>query len=101
MGGDATRFRARLFKALSDPLRLQIVEFLRGGEKCVCEIFPHIEVAQPLASRHLKLLKDCGLIRNRKDGNRRFYAITEQGIFKTIDAITPELVDSLSKHMIE
>ena len=101
MEGEATRFKARLFKALSDPLRLQIVEFLRGGEKCVCEIFPHIGIAQPLASRHLKLLKDCGLIRDRKDGNRRFYAITEPEIFKTIDVITPELVDSLAKHMIE
>ncbi len=101
MEGNTTRFKARLFKALSDPLRLQIVEFLRGGEKCVCEIFLHIEVAQPLASRHLKILKDCGLIRDRKYGNRRFYAVTEPEIFEVIDAIAPELVESLSKRVIE
>ena len=99
--GDSTRFRAKLFKALADPYRLQIVELLRGGEKCVCEIFPHFGIVQPLASRHLKILKDCGLVKDRKDGNRRFYAITEPEIFEVIDAIDNKLVRSLSKRVIE
>ena len=101
MEGDATRFKARLFKALADPYRLQIIELLREGEKCVCEIFPHFGIAQPLASRHLKILKDCGLVKDRKDGNRRFYAITEPEIFEVLDAVAPELVGSLSKRVIE
>jgi len=95
------RFKARLFKALADPYRLKIIELLREGEKCVCEIFPHFGMAQPLASRHLRVLKDSGLVRDRKDGNRRFYAITEPEIFKVIDAVAPELVASLSKRAIE
>jgi len=99
--GDAARFKAKLFKALADPYRLQIIELLRGGEKCVCEISPCFDIVQPLASRHLKILKDCGLVRDRKDGNRRFYAVTEPEIFKVIDAIAPELVASLSKRAIE
>jgi len=99
--GDATRFKAKLFKALADPYRLKIIELLREGEKCVCEIFPHFGIAQPLASRHLKILKDCGLVKDRKDGNRRFYAITEPEIFEVLDAVTPELVGSLSKRVIE
>lgn len=98
---DAARFKARLFKALADPYRLQIIELLRQGEKCVCEIFPHFGIAQPLASRHLKILKDCGLVKDRKDGNRRIYAITEPEVFKIIDAIAPELVASLSRRAIE
>ena len=98
---DATRFRAKVFKALADPLRLRIIEFLREGENCVCEIFPHVGIAQPLASRHLKILKNCGLVRDRKEGNRRFYSVTDPEIFKVIDAIAPELVASLSKHLIE
>ena len=101
MEGDATRFKAKLFKALADPYRLKIIELLREGEKCVCEIFPHFGIAQPLASRHLKILKDCGLVKDRKDGNRRFYAITEPEIFEVLDAVTPELVGSLSKRVIE
>jgi len=98
---DVIRFKARLFKALADPYRLKIIELLREGEKCVCEIFPHFGMAQPLASRHLRVLKDSGLVRDRKDGNRRFYAITEPEIFKVIDAVAPELVASLSKRAIE
>ncbi|MDH5770769.1 MAG: metalloregulator ArsR/SmtB family transcription factor [Candidatus Bathyarchaeota archaeon] len=98
---DASRFRAKVFKALADPVRLQIVEFLRKGEKCVCEIFPHVEIAQPLASRHLKILKNCGLVRDRKEGNRRFYSVTDPDIFRVIDALAPELVASLSKRVIE
>ena len=101
MEGDATRFKAKLFKALADPYRLKIIELLREGEKCVCEIFPHFGIAQPLASRHLKILKDCGLVKDRKDGNRRFYAITEPEIFEVLDAVAPELVGSLSKRVIE
>lgn len=101
---DTTAFKAKVFKALADPVRLQIVEFLREGEKCVCEIFPHIEIAQPLASRHLKILKHCGLVRCRKEGNKRFYSITDPRILKIIDSVTPDLKDSLSeiilKHLV-
>jgi len=99
--GDATRFKAKLFKALADPYRLQIIELLREGEKCVCEIFPHFGIVQSLASRHLKILKDCGLVRDRKAGNRRFYMVTEPEIFKVIDTVTPELVEALSRRVIE
>lgn len=98
---DATRFKAKVFKALADPLRLQIIEFLREGEKCVCEIFPYLEIVQPLVSRHLRILKNCGLVRDRKEGNRRFYSVTDPDIFRVIDALAPELIVSLSKRVIE
>lgn len=95
------RFKARVFHALSDPVRLEILEFLRDGEKCVCEIVPHVKLIQPVVSRHLKMLKDCGLVRDRKDGNRRLYSITDQRIFKVIDGLTPELVDAFTAKMLE
>ncbi len=91
------RFKAKLFKALSDPVRLDILEFLRNGEKCVCEIFPYVKLIQPVASRHLKILKDCGIVSYRKEGNRRLYSITNQQIFKIIDGISPELADACTK----
>jgi ArsR family transcriptional regulator len=95
------RLKARIFNALSDPTRLEILEFLRAGEKCVCEIIPHVRLIQPVVSRHLKILKDCGLVRDRKDGTRRLYSITEPKMFEIIDAATPELLDLLSKRIIE
>ena len=95
------RFKAKIFNALSDPVRIEIVEFLRGGEKCVCEIVPHVHLIQPVVSRHLKILKDCGLLKYRKEGNRRLYSITDYRIVEIIDAIRPDLVDTLSKLIIE
>jgi len=96
----SNRFKAKIFKALGDPIRLEILEFLRGGERCVCEIVPHLGIVQPLVSRHLKILKNCGLIRDRKDGNKRIYSVTDPRIFKTIDGVTADLKSKLSEIVI-
>lgn len=95
------RLKARFFKALADPLRLEILEYLRSGERCVCEIIPHLGIAQPLVSRHLALLKRCGLVKDRQEGNRRFYSITNPAVFNVIDAASADLLDVLLKHVVE
>jgi len=95
------KFKAKIFRALSDPIRLEILEILREGEKCVCEIIPQVGIVQPLVSRHLKILKECGLIKDRKKGNKRLYSVTDPRIFETIDAVTTELTDVLSRRTIE
>jgi DNA-binding transcriptional ArsR family regulator len=56
---------------------------------------------QPLVSRHLKILKDCGLVKDRKEGNRRLYSVTDPRIFEVVDAVTPELVEALSNRIME
>jgi len=95
------RLKAKIFNALADPTRLEILEFLRTGERCVCEIIPHVGLIQPVVSRHLKVLKDCGLVRDRKDGTKRLYSTTDPKIFEIVDAATPELMDVLTKRIIE
>jgi ArsR family transcriptional regulator len=95
------RFKAKIFNALSDPARLDIIDFLRGGEKCVCEIVPYVDLIQPVVSRHLKILKDCGLLKYRKEGNRRLYSVADPRIFEIIDAVNSDLVDALTKRIIE
>ncbi|MEM3536834.1 MAG: metalloregulator ArsR/SmtB family transcription factor [Candidatus Bathyarchaeia archaeon] len=95
------KFKAKIFNALADPIRLEILECLRSGEKCVCEIIPHVQVAQPLVSRHLAILKSCGIVKYRKDGNRRLYTIADQAIFRLIDSLSEDLVNTLSKLAIE
>lgn len=99
--GSQLRFKAKIFNALSDPVRLDIIDFLRGGEKCVCEIVPYVDLIQPVVSRHLKILKDCGLLKYRKEGNRRLYSVTDHRIFEIIDAVGSDLVDALTRRIIE
>jgi ArsR family transcriptional regulator len=95
------RLKARVFYALSDPIRIEILEFIRDGEKCVCEVVPHLNLIQPLVSRHLKILKDSGLVAVRKEGNKRLYSVTFPEIYKIIDDLTPELASVLSKKIME
>jgi len=97
----SNELEAKIFYALADPVRLEIIKFLREKEKCVCEIIPHVKLVQPLVSRHLKILKECGIVKVRKEQNKRLYSISESGIFEVLDALTPELIESLSQHMIE
>lgn len=95
------RFKSTVFHALSDPIRLEIIEYLRDGEKCVCEIVPHLNLIQPLISRHLKILKDAGIIKCRKDGTKRMYSIVDARIFTVVDALTSGLVGALTKEVFE
>ena len=95
------RFKSTVFHALSDPIRLEIVAYLRDGEKCVCEIVPHLNLIQPLISRHLKILKDAGIVRYRKDGTKRMYSIVDPRIFNIVDALTSELISTLTKEVFE
>jgi len=95
------RFKSTVFHALSDPIRLEIVQYLRNGEKCVCEIVPHLSLIQPLISRHIKILKDAGIVKCRKDGTKRMYAVVDNKIYNVIDALTAELLNTLSKEAFE
>jgi len=95
------RFKSTVFHALSDPIRLEILSFLRDGEKCVCEIVPQLNLIQPLVSRHLKILKDVGILRCRKDGTKRIYSIVDPRIHNIVDNLTPELVNVLTKEVLD
>jgi DNA-binding transcriptional ArsR family regulator len=64
-------------------------------------VIPRTEVAQPLVSRHLRILKDGGLVKARKEGNKRMYSIMNPEVYGVIDAVTPELVDALTRRMVK
>jgi ArsR family transcriptional regulator len=65
----------RQFRALSDETRLHVIDLLRDGERCVCELTDALAIAQPLLSFHLKALKDAGLVADRRDGRWMYYAL--------------------------
>jgi DNA-binding transcriptional ArsR family regulator len=95
------RFKSTVFYALSDPIRIEIIAYLRDGEKCICEIVPHLKLIQPLVSRHLRILKETGIVRCRKDGTKRMYSIVDARIHNIIDDLTPELVSTLTKEVLD
>ena len=67
--------KAEIFNALAHPLRLEIVEFLRDGERCVCEIVAHAGAEQSNTSRHLALMARAGVLTRRKKGLKVFYRV--------------------------
>ena len=71
---------ATLFHSLSDETRLEILERLRDGELCVCELTDVLKAAQSRLSFHLKVLKDAGLIRDRPEGRWMYYALNEEAL---------------------
>jgi len=66
---------ARLFRALSDPTRLRLLQTLRKGERCVCDLMSATDAAQSRVSFHLRVLKDAGLIIDRRAGRWVHYRI--------------------------
>jgi ArsR family transcriptional regulator, arsenate/arsenite/antimonite-responsive transcriptional repressor len=67
----------KIFRALSDPTRLRILNLLRQGELCVCDLVDVLGVLQPAASRHLSYLRKMGLVRTRKEEQWVYYRLTE------------------------
>jgi ArsR family transcriptional regulator len=76
-----------LFHALSDETRLDILNRLRDGEKCVCELTDVLKSAQSRLSFHLKVLKDAGLIYDRPEGRWTYYALNETALDEVEDLI--------------
>jgi ArsR family transcriptional regulator len=71
---DLTRL-TRQFQALSDETRLQLIDLLRGGERCVCDLQSALNAAQSRLSFHLRVLKDAGLVTDRKEGRWSYYTL--------------------------
>lgn len=81
-----------LFHALSDETRLALLEQLKGGERCVCELTDAMKAGQSRLSFHLKVLKDAGLLLDRREGRWMYYSIN----LDVIDELE-ELVESLKR----
>lgn len=76
----ANASQARVLDALGDPTRRRILELVREGPKPVGEIAAGMPVSRPAVSQHLRVLKEAGLVRDRRDGTRRLYAVDPAGL---------------------
>jgi DNA-binding transcriptional ArsR family regulator len=69
------RLKSEVFKAMGHPLRLGIIEFLRNGEQCVCDIVEHVGTEISNVSKHLSVLKKAGIVNDRRDGLKIMYSL--------------------------
>jgi len=71
---------AQLFHALSDPTRLEIIQCLMSGERCVCELTNDLDAAQSRLSFHLRTLKDAELVTDRREGRWVYYTLNRESL---------------------
>ncbi|MDH5669961.1 MAG: metalloregulator ArsR/SmtB family transcription factor [Nitrospira sp.] len=83
----STKKAVTLFHALSDETRLALIDQLKGGERCVCELTDAMKAGQSRLSFHLKVLKDAGLVEDRREGRWMYYALSSQVIEELEDLV--------------
>jgi ArsR family transcriptional regulator len=83
---------AALFHALSDEIRVNVVQLLLDGERCVCELMAELDLAQSRLSWHLRALSDAGLITGRREGRWIYYSLNADALAEaraTLDLLKP------------
>lgn len=73
---------AIVFKALCDSNRLMIIDLLKSGEKCACDLLEEMNISQSTLSHHMKLLCESGLINCRREGKWMYYSLSQKGFAK-------------------
>jgi ArsR family transcriptional regulator len=83
---------ANIFKALSDDTRLRVIKLLQERELCVCELMQVLEMSQPRISRHLSVLKNAGLVNDRREGKWIHYSLRQETQGKEIKILLDSMV---------
>ena len=78
---------AKRYQALADPKRLLVLEVLRSGERCVCDLMGVVGVQQSLLSFHLRALRDAGLVRTRRSGRWSYYSLAPDALHEMAEAL--------------
>jgi DNA-binding transcriptional ArsR family regulator len=90
-------FKTELFKVLSNPIRIQILDTLRCGENSVNTIAEWLEVEASSVSHQLAILRRYNLVLTRRKGTRVFYSVRDPALFKVLDAA----LEVFNNHLIE
>jgi len=83
-GGDAVAVVAKFFRALGDPTRLRLLEFLLHEEHTVTECVGHVGLSQGRVSTHLGCLADCGYVQVRRAGRHAYYRVTDPRVTQLV-----------------
>jgi DNA-binding transcriptional ArsR family regulator len=84
----AAELKSEIFEALAHPNRIRILESLRHGSRCNCEIAPELDIEQSNLSRHLKILVQAGILYSWKEGLRVNFRVVDGRTFKLLDIAT-------------
>ena len=82
---------AERFRILSEPIRLRILQGLREGERTVSELTRDLDISQPNASKHLRILQNAGLVGRDQRGNSVYYSIADESIFELCEVVCDSL----------
>jgi DNA-binding transcriptional ArsR family regulator len=93
---DLAELIARRFRAISEPLRIRMLDLLRGGELSVNELAEQLGAGQQNVSKHLGVLVDAGVLTRRKEGNHVYYRIADEGVFALCEQVCGSLQSQLS-----
>ncbi len=93
----AYKIKADFLRALSHPLRLQAIEFLKNGEKNVGAIIKALGIPQSSLSRHLSILREAGILKSRQQGTVIYYDIENHDVFRVLRPIAEMLRKNLKK----
>jgi len=89
--------KAEILKALAQPTRLKILECLKNGERCICEIVPAINGEQSNISRHISMMQKSHLVTTRKEGVRVMVRVRDSKIFEILDKVSAMLKNQMKE----
>jgi DNA-binding transcriptional ArsR family regulator len=92
---DLVELIARRFRAIGEPMRIKLLDQLRDGEATVGELSEAIAASQQNVSKHLSLLADASILGRRKDGNRVYYRIVDEGVLTLCEDVCGALQEQL------
>jgi len=88
---------SEIFQAMADPCRLKILSLLREGELCACELEVGVDRPQSSTSHHLSILKDAGLIKERKDGRWSKFRLSEGAVIEMLNLVKYMIEDKFER----
>jgi DNA-binding transcriptional ArsR family regulator len=97
---EVVRLHAQVCSGLADPNRILIIYCLSEGPRNVNDIASTVELPQPTVSRHLKILRDRGIVRADRDGQSINYRLSDQRIVQALDLLRATLADQLNDQVL-
>ena len=91
--------KSDILKALAHPIRIRILEYLRDGEKCVCEIMREINVEQSNVSQHLSHLKKVNILDSKKEGLKVIYRVKNDEVFQILNLLDGMIYSQMERNI--